>query len=152
MEVPEHIAEGLRNIREGIHLRWNPKAVLVKKGDIDASGKVRDPGYDPRFELWDTDPEGGEYIIMRLQNIDGSFRPPGEWLLDVVRKTNPERFDGDVDKLIKAMVEEPELFREIGTQRDSDDFINDTVKRITYHSTPMSGRGIRSRGKRILSA
>lgn len=152
MEAPEHIVEGLRNIREGIHLQWNPKAVLIETGTIDAFGKVKDPKYDSRFELWDKDPDGHDYMVMRLQNIDGSFRPPGDWLLDVVRKTNPERFGGDVNKLIKAMVEDPELFREVGTKKDSDDLIEDTVKRITYHSTPKSGRAIRSRGKRILSA
>ena len=152
MEAPEHIQQGLANIREGMHLRWNRKAVLLKAGITDAIGKVIDPEYDPRWEVWDTSPEGEEYMVMRVQEMDGSFRPPGEWLVHSIGKCNPERYGGDVQAMLDALVEEPDALREIGTKKDSDDLIEAVAKWCQYVVTPKSGPGIKFRGQRMMSA
>lgn len=106
-EVPESVAIGLRNVRETLHLRWNPQAVRVKPGYIDASGTVIPAEWDPRWELWDIDAHGKPYKIMTLQHNDGSFKPPGDWLVELINFLNPARWDGDPHKMIAALVDEP---------------------------------------------
>jgi hypothetical protein len=152
MEVPDYVVEGLTNIREGLHLRWNPRAVMVKEGKYDAQGKLVDPTFDPRWELWDTDPNGKEYRVMRLQLPDGSFRPPGQWLIDRIWKLHPARYNNDVHKMARELIDDPELFREIGTKKDSDDAIEAAANWAQWVATPKSGRALSYRGKRLLSS
>lgn len=150
--VPDYVSEGLKDIRADMHLRWNPKAVLTKPGSYDAVGKLREPEYEPRWEVWDKDPEGGEYMIMRLQHMDGEFRQPGQWLLDRIQMLDPARYGGDPAKLVQEMVEHPELLREAGTQKDSDDLIEAISRAAQWSETPKSAAGLKFRGKKLLSA
>ncbi len=153
MEVPEHIAEGLRNIRSGLHLRWEPRAVLLVEGGLDINGlKIKDPEYDPRWEVWDTTPDDLEYMVMRVQNVDGSFRHVGEWLVEYIGMLNPAKWNGDVNAMIKALIDDPAALREVGTQKDSDDLIDAASKWAAWAELPKSGAGMAFRGKRILSA
>ena len=151
MEAPEHIQEGLKNIRQDMHLRWNPTAVCIDKGVIGAVGQIRKPKYDGRFEVWDKDPDGNEYMVMRVQNMDGSFRPPGEWLLEHIGMVNPERYNGDIETMIAELVDKPEALRECGTQKDSDDLIEAVSKWAQWVATPKSGVALKNRGHRLLS-
>lgn len=151
MEVPDYVVEGLTNIREGLHLRWNPKAVMLKEGKYDALGKLIDPTFDPRWELWDTDPDGKEYMVMRLQFPDGSFRHPGQWLVDRLWQFHPEKYNNDLVKLLKATVEDPELARELRIREDSDEMIEGIGNFAGYLATPKSAAGLSYRGKRVLS-
>jgi len=151
MEAPAHITEGLQSIRSGFNLRWNVRAVLIKTGSYDVNGKAREAEYEPRWELWDVDPDGQEYMVMRLQNPDGSFRPPGDWLVQHIWKIHPGRYGGSVEKMLKALMEEPEVLREIGTMKDSDDAIDAAANWAAWTQTPKSGSGLSYRGKRMLS-
>lgn len=105
-EVPESVAEGLANIRSGLHLRWNPRSRVIRPGGYDANGGVLEPTYDARWELWDVDPDGREYRVMTLQHADGSFKPPGEWLLELMRAVDPARYGGSVNRMLRALVDE----------------------------------------------
>ena len=151
MEAPQHIQDGLRDIREGLHLRWNPRAVLLDPGKIDAFGKNSEPTYDPRFELWDTTPDGLEYMVMRVQDPEGEFRYPGEWLLEHIWKLHPARYNNDINKLVLAQLDDPDTLREIGTKKDSDDLIDAVANWAAWVATPKSAAGLANRGKRILS-
>lgn len=150
--VPEWIEKALRDIRSGMHLRWNPTAVVKKAGSYDAVGKLREPEYEARWEVWDVDPEGAEYMVMRLQDMDGGFRQPGEWMVERLKFMNPARYGGDLMKLYEEMVENPELLREVGTQKDSDDLIDAITRAAEWGEKPKSAAGISYRGKRLLSA
>lgn len=152
MEVPEHIAEGLRNIRSGMHLRWEPRAVLLVEGGLDINGLViKDPEHDPRWEVWDTTPEGQEYMVMRVQNVDGSFRQVGDWLVHHIGMLNPERWDS-AEAMVAALIDDPTALRESGTEKDSDDLIDAASKWAAWVETPKSGALLDFRGKRLLSA
>lgn len=122
-EAPESVLIGLKNIRQTFELVWNPRAVRVKAGGFDASGAVIQSEYDPRWELWDTDPDGARYMVCRLQYGDGSFRQPGQWLVDHMNFFNPEKWGGDADKMIQALVEDHNEHLEFLRNNDSDDFI-----------------------------
>lgn len=153
MEPDAQIAEDLRNIRSGMHLRWNPRGRLVKPGSFDGSGKMKDDAvFEPRWELWDIDPQGHEYIIMCVQNVDGSFRHPGTWLVTRMQKLNPARYGGDVEKMLKAMMDEPDILREIGTEKDSDDLIEQVSKWADWVATPKSAAALSFRGSKEKSA
>lgn len=153
MEVPEHIAEGLANIRSGMRLKWEPRAVLTAEGGLDVNGlKIKDPEYEPRWEVWDTSPEGENYMVMRVQNVDGSFRQIGDWLVAHINMLNPERYGGDVDAMLKALIDDPTALREVGTEKDSDDLIDAASKWAQWVETPKSGAALSHRGKRLLSA
>ena len=121
-EVPESVEIGLKSVRETLHLRWNPQAVRVRPGYIDASGIVKPAEWEPRWELWDIDADGRPYKIMTLQHQDGSFKPPGDWLVDLINFLNPARWDGDPNKMIAALVDEPMNRLEQVADEDSDDF------------------------------
>lgn len=121
-EVPESVRIGLEAIRETLHLRWNPHAVRVKPGYVDASGVVVPAEWDPRWELWDVDALGQPYKIMTLQHEDGSFKPPGDWLVELIRFVHPQRWDGDPNKMIEALVDDPMRRLEEVSDQDWDDF------------------------------
>ena len=148
---PDYVDQELRNIREDFELRWNPKAVLVKAGSYDATGKLRDPVYEPRFELWDRDPNGRDYRVMRLQHPDGSFRAPGQWLITHLQKINPARYGGNLERMLREL-EEHNTLKEVGTIKDSDDLIEAASNWAAWHETPKSGAALTYRGKRLLSA
>lgn len=152
MEVPEHIAEGLRNIRGGMHLRWEPRAVLTAEGGLDVNGlKIKDPEYDPRWEVWDTTPDDLEYMVMRVQEVDGSFRHADDRLLQHIGMLNPERWSS-ADAMVQALIDDPTALQEAGTMKDSDDLIDAASKWAAWAELPKSGAGMAFRGKRILSA
>ena len=145
-EVPEQFVEDLQSIRSTFELVWNPHAVMVKSGYIDGSGVVTPADYEPRWELWDTDPEGARYKVMTLQTSPaddpvrhpdgGLFKPHGDWLLHHLRFINPERFNGNLNDLLHEAIDEPERLREIGTQKDSDDLLDMASKWATWVTTP----------------
>ena len=151
MEAPKHIQDSLRDIREGLHLRWNPASVLLKVGSIDATGKATNPTYDGRFELWDTTPDGLVYMVMKIQDPDGNFRMPGEWLLEHIWKLHPQRYNNDISKLVLAQIDDPETLREIGTKKDSDSLIDAVANWAKWVATPKSAAGLSNRGQRFLS-
>ncbi len=152
MEVPDHLKEALSNIREGLHFRYNRKAVLKEPGQLAASGVlVKDPEYEPRFEIWDTDPYGKLYMVMRVQHNDGSFRFPDDRLIEHIWMLHPARYNGDVRKMVMAQIDNPETLREMGTKKDSDDLIEAIANWAEWVQTPKSGSAISYRGKRMLS-
>ncbi len=152
MEIPENIAEGLRNIRSGMRLEWNPRAVLLVEGGLDINGlKIKDPEYDPRWEVWDTDPEGQDYMVMRVQEIDGSFRQADDRLVHHIGMLNPERWPS-TEAMVQALIDDPTALQEAGTKQDSDDLIEAAGNWAAWSETPKSGAHIGFRGKRILSA
>lgn len=151
MEAPKHIQDALANIRSTLHLRWNSKAVMLEKGSYDILGGRIDPVWDPRFEVWDTDAEGREYMVMRVQTGEGVFRYPGEWLVEGIWKLHPEKYDNDLHKLVQAHIDDPDLLREIGTKKDSDNLIEAVGDWAQYGETPKSAAGLKHRGQRLLS-
>lgn len=107
MEAPSHIVEALKNVSPGMNLRWNPTARVLKTWGFDANGKPRGVEHDPRWELWDVDADGREYYVMTLEDPNGGFLPPGEWLVEMRRLLDPARYDGDLTKMIAALVDAP---------------------------------------------
>ena len=150
MEAPAHIVESLRNIRPGFDLRWNPRAVMVAPGSYDVLGGLTPPVYDPRWELWDTNPYGEDYMVMRLQNEDGSFRPPGEWLVQHVWRVDPARYGGDLNRLMDAVEAEADKMRDLA-EKDWDDLAEAAAKWCVWVGTPKSGSGLSYRGQRTLA-
>lgn len=151
MEAPAHIVTALQGIRSGLHLRWNPTAVVVRKGDIDATGKVRQPEYAPRWDLWDVDGDGGEYMVMRLQDEDGAFMPPGDWLIQRVWwwLSLVHEYDCDVEAICDALIDEPQRLAELRAQEDSDEFIAWVSKVSSEHAKPKSAARLPYRGQRL---
>jgi hypothetical protein len=118
MEAPESVVLGLRGIRAAFNLRWNSTARSVGERSFDVNGKPREIAWDPRWELWDTDEFGAEYRVMVLEDESGAFVPPGEWLVDLVNLINPARYDGDMEKMIQALVDDPnENVRKVGERQ-----------------------------------
>src|SRR5690606_38221316 len=130
-EVPEPLAGGLKTARSGRHPRWTPRAKVPPKGEGDIYGNVREePACGPRWELWDSDPEGGEYKVMTLQgpDPDREFREPGEWLLELVRLFDPARYGGDVGRMVRAMVDDPNRRALEVAEEDFEDLVDQAVR------------------------
>jgi len=150
-EVPAHIVTSLKGIREGLHLRWNPTAVVLKLGSFDATGKATNPEYDPRWELWDVDGQGHEYQIMRLQDEDGRFMPPGDWLVKRVWwwMSLVHEHNADIGKICTALIDEPTRLRELRAQKDSDEFLDWVAKTASEHAKPKSAAALTYRGTKL---
>lgn len=150
MDVPAHIAEGLRNVRGDLHLRWNPAAVKTPTG-FDAWGKPKKVKWEGRFELWDKDPQGREYFVMRVQDADGGFQFPTERFVEHVGKMDPARYGGSVQKMLQALMDDPEATRELAHDRNFEDLTDAIVKWAQWVGTPKSGAHLANRGPRLFS-
>lgn len=107
MEVSLDVRIGLANIRPTLHLRWNPLAKVLREWDFDANGNARKKVHDPRWELWDTDETGRTYKVMTFEGNDGEFLPQGSWMIEAFQLINPANYDGDIHKMIEALVDKP---------------------------------------------
>ena len=144
-EIPESVRIGLQNIRPTLDLRWNPKGRLTKPGHYAVAG-FDPPEYDPRWELWDVDSEGKPYRIMVVERVDGSFKPVGDWLVERVRFVNPERWGGDPNKMIAALIEMEEERRETLMDRDFETLAEATASWGGWLITPKSYNPANTRG------
>lgn len=149
--VPESVEEGLRAIRSGLHLRWNPKGAVKVPGGYDAEGGVIEPVYEPRWEVWDVDPQGAEYRICTIQTREGEFQPADERVVRHLQIMNPENWGGSVARMIEELVDEPERLRELGTEKDFDDLAEAVSRLAEWVETPKSYAGQRHCGQRLLS-
>lgn len=137
---PEHIDEELKSIKETMHLRWNPRCRVVVPGGIDAYGNPTEPKYEPRYELWDTDADGVDYRLMIVQNGSisaetkkeagqlGAFRIPDRRLTEWLQRINPANYDGDIARVVEAMLLDPNSRLLDIDDRDFDDFIEGAAK------------------------
>lgn len=120
--VPDGFMERLQAIRSTFHLKWNRRAVMVKKGHYDAEGRAYPPVYEGRWEVWDTPETSPAYKILVVRNVDNSFQPLSDRLLQRLQKINPENHGGDLNKLFEALTEDPET-RHLVHEREGDDFL-----------------------------
>jgi len=151
--VDPAIPKKLRRIRGGIHLRWNRAAVVVKEGHYEATGVLRAPEYEPRWELWDVDQHGSLYMITRLQTNDGGFLPADNRVVRLMERQARviETFDGDPSKAIEAQVDLTNAAMQVMAEKDRKDYYDRfaaevanyyTVKNIGYRGIrPFSGTG-----------
>jgi hypothetical protein len=107
VEVPESVRIGLANISPSLHARWNPRAVLKRGWSFDVNGQPRGREYEGRWTLWARDVFGVEYKVTTLVAPDGGFIPLGDWVVEMMNFMNPERFGGDMSKMIEELVDKP---------------------------------------------
>lgn len=139
MEAPslnETLVTRIREQRPSFELRWNPTSRLRTGGSIDATGTVRQPEYEGRYELWDKTPDSPPYQVLTCQWPDGSYRHPDDWLVELLERINPARFDGSVHKLLHQLVDQQEELREKVLDDDWDDFCEMVAKWATYAAAP----------------
>jgi hypothetical protein len=135
--LPDGLQKALKDVRWGLHLRWNPTAVLRAAGSFDASGKLKkEPEYEPRWELWDTDAENREYKVMSIQWPSGEYRSPDFWIIELLNYMNPARFGGDVSRMLRQIVDEPNRELENMTEREIDDLCEMAAKWYYYADQP----------------
>lgn len=149
-EIPEGVLVDLKNIRQDMHLRWNPKAKLVTPGGWDGGGAFTPPVFEPRWELWDRDPQGADYMVMRLQFPDESFRQPGDWLIYHLRLHNPERYES-IEHMLYVLSEQPDEKRQDIATKDSDALIDAVANWAQWCETPKSAAALTNRGQKLLS-
>lgn len=107
MEAPQDVVISLRNIKPTFNLRYNRQGKVASERSFDVNGNPREVQYDPRWELWDTDESGVEYKVTTLQDGDGGYRPPDQRLVELIRLVDPARYDGSPEKMLQALVDEP---------------------------------------------
>jgi hypothetical protein len=107
VEVPVDVAAGLASVRQTLHVRWNPTAQVVGERSFDVNGNARELSHEPRWELWDRDELGVEYKVATLDGPDGGFLPLGTWVLELVALINPANYDGDVHRMVEALIDKP---------------------------------------------
>lgn len=106
-EVPESVRIGLENIGPDLHCRYNRKGKAVESAATDVNGNPYILEYQPRWELWDKDAHGNEYMVTTLEGPDGEYVPLGEWVIEYFQLINPANYGGDMSKMIEALVDSP---------------------------------------------
>lgn len=139
MEAPESIVEALRSIRPTFNLVWNERGRVIGERSFDVNGNPRVVTWDPRWELWDRDVDGIAYMVLRLEEAETQkFLPPGQWLLDLLYLIDPARYGGNVEKMIRALVDdENEYVKKLA----KDDFER-LIDSLSNYFTPAKGRGM----------
>jgi hypothetical protein len=133
MEAPQEIVDALHGIRSTFELRWNPRAKRVKPGMIGALGGVVPAEFEGRWELWDNPDTAPEHLIMVLRTPEDEFKPPGQWLVDLMNALNPARFGGDVAKVVQFHAENPNLLRELVHDQDLDNLLDDVGDECAWY-------------------
>jgi len=133
--APEDVTIGLKNVRPTMELRWNGAAKQVGERSFDVNGVPREKEYEPRWELWDTDPHGNEYMITTLEDQSGRFKEPGMWLVELIRTCDPARYDGDLGKMCEALVDLPNEIIEGMAEKSYEDFVNNMAETVYRSST-----------------
>lgn len=151
MQAPAHITQGLQNIRSTLRMIWNPMAVRAQAGRISADGMVTSAAYDGRWEVWDTDPEGGDYMVMRVETPTGEYMPPVEWVVEWLNRWNPEHFNGSLEKMLEVYFANAEEAAERMSDKNAKDFFDAVSKWAAWVALPKSGAALSYRGARALS-
>lgn len=140
MEVPEDVRIGLANIRQTLRARWNPLAKVTEEWSFDANGEARHKKHEGRWELWDTDESGRDYKITMLEK-DGQYVPLGMWVVALVQQINPANYDGDMHRMIEALVDKPNHdIERLGQQQFEE--LTDYLADLQWHvNTPKSRVG-----------
>lgn len=102
-EEIQPVIEQLQKLDARLDIRWNPKAVMTKRGKYSPLGKRKDPEYDGRWEIIlhsrATSISNKEYTVLvvvteasriggrqvLIMTKDGAYAPVGEWLLEYMR-------------------------------------------------------------------
>jgi hypothetical protein len=139
MEAPEGVTTALKNIRPSFRLVWNPSARVIGERSFDASGNAREVTHDPRWELWDTDDGGSHYRVMTLEDSHkGSFMPADQRFVDFIHLIDPGRYDGSVEKLVSALVDDQNKYIE----KVAEDDYRRLTEAVSSYFTPAKGRGM----------
>lgn len=149
--VPEDVKRGLKSIRDGLHMRFNHKAVLVKPGMLDGAN-IYPPKYDGRWEVWDFDPHGARYMVMSWETKDGEFKTCDMRVVLWMRYINPERFGGDPEKMLAELLDKRVEIAAQLSEKDEEDFFETAGRWADYLATPKSGAALSYRGARMKSA
>jgi hypothetical protein len=139
VEAPESIVTDLKSIRPTFELRWNSRARYLSGSSFDVNGNPRKVAFDPRWELWDRDADGVAYKVMTLEEPEtGGFIPPGEWLPELLRLIDPARYDGDVSRMLSALVDDNNEHVRRVCQEDWERL----MEAMANYYTPAKGGGI----------
>ena len=107
MEVPESVRIGLANIRPTLHARWNPQGKQTGGWSFDANGRAREKSFEGRWELWDVRKQRGTAYKVATLEKDGQFVPLGDWVFQLMYEINPANYEGDMNRMIDALVDKP---------------------------------------------
>lgn len=134
-QAPESVQVGLRSIKDTMRIQWNPTAVM-KGAKINAFGQVVDRIFEPRWEVWDVDAQGKDYMITRVQTDAGEFMEPDQRLVDMLNLCNPARWGGDIRRMVRALVDEPNERLKESEEREFQEFAGQVGRDVAQFAQP----------------
>jgi hypothetical protein len=112
------VVEALRRLDPLLDIRWNEKAVMMRRGDYDVLGGRTDPVYDGRWDVirYDTATklhDDKNYTVLCtitepyrdghgwMMRVDGPYGPIGMWLVEYMQRwdTAQAHFAEEMDRL-----------------------------------------------------
>jgi hypothetical protein len=92
------VVEALRRLDHRLDVRWNPAALIVRHGAIDANGKTIPPSYDGRWEvvIYETDMSvhGREFaVVYQVRGEHEEYKPIGMWLVEFMQRWDAAQSD-----------------------------------------------------------
>lgn len=150
-EPPQRLVQALQALKPTYRLRLNRRGHVVRAGSYDVNGSPRRVEYAPRWELWDVDASGREYRVMvlkgscyRAYDPEGATRledddavPPGDWLVRYLQKFNPERYGGDVDKMLAATLGDRDRAKETMKRDEWEAFKEHMAEWVLWYLHPV---------------
>lgn len=126
MRPPPDVEIGLKAVKSTFRLRYNRQGEVVGERSLDVNGNARHVTYRPRWELWDTDASGNDYCVMVLRDEHGLCAEPGHWLVERMRKYNPQNFKS-LQAMLDFFASEREALKRIPERewRDFTDFMGE---------------------------
>lgn len=79
----------LRSLDQGLSIRWNPRARVVRTGRYDGYGQLIPPAYEGRWEVWRHALTGEDqriWTVTEQGSRDGEYRPIDQRLVDDMRR------------------------------------------------------------------
>lgn len=140
MEAPESVVKGIKAIKPTFSLFFNPEAKVVPGSghSFDVNGRARKMKREGRWEVWDVDAYGQPYKVMTLQEPNGGFRPADQRLVEFLNLINPERYNGDVSRMIEELVEKPNEYVRGVEERDFERLVDS----VANYYTPARGHSM----------
>lgn len=104
---PPWFDDALRSLDVGMYVAWDPRAVLTGWAGYNLDGSYRAPQFEGRFVVRHRDIYGEDYMVKVLEDDDGQYAPPADWVMDDLWEHHLEKWEASIFRYNREMVEEP---------------------------------------------
>jgi hypothetical protein len=151
------VVEDLQRLDRQLDVRWEPRAVMVKRGSYSASGQIVDPVYEGRWRVihYDTSVQTATwrpfthicYVTepvevgsgLKAMSADGPYAPLGPWLVEFFRQADRHNQEGA--RRLREKLDAMNDASDEAALAAGDDAIEEAASK-QYHAGTKAGGGV----------